>query len=143
MIEIHNNELNFGQKIHQHTVFIKVTEMCVFVVFLSGCINSATHDSGTTPPPPSKKNPPHTYTHRPSSLVEQMLLLYFQLWNTDYIFTSFYFHTVKISKVLFSRCANNKRLCRHILYIRCLRYSGTKDNVINKKKLNVFFWHWI
>ena len=69
-----------------------------------------------------------------------MLLLYFQLWNTDYIFTSFYFHTVKISKVLFSRCANNKRLCRHILYIRCLRYSGTKDNVINKKKLNVFFF---
>ena len=34
MIEIHNNELNFGQKINQHTVCIKVTEMCVFVVFL-------------------------------------------------------------------------------------------------------------
>ena len=62
MIEIHDNELNFGQKIHQHMVFIKVTEMCVFVVFLSGCINSATHDSGTTPPPSKKKTTTHIHT---------------------------------------------------------------------------------
>ena len=34
MFEIHNNELNFGQKINQHIVCIKVREMCVFVVFL-------------------------------------------------------------------------------------------------------------
>ena len=36
--------------------------------------------------------------------------------NESDIFTGSYFHTVKISKVLFSRYENNKRLWRHVRY---------------------------
>ena len=57
-------------------------------------------------------------------------LLQFQQLNTQFyplnkrdIFTGYYFHTVKISKVLFSQCENNKLLLRrHImLCMQCLR----------------------
>ena len=47
------------------------------------------------------------------------------------------FSAVKISKVLFSQCANNKRFCRHTLYsTQRLRYSRTNEN-------SMFFYRWI
>ena len=61
---------------------------------------------------------------------EGIFLSHFWLWNTGFYhwikvisFTGCYFNTVKISKVLFSHCENNKQSWRHITYcIQCLKF---------------------
>ena len=60
------------------------------------------------------------------------LLENFQPRNTGFyplnqgdIFTSCYFHTVKVSKVLFLKWENYKQLRRHVMYsMQCLRFES-------------------
>ena len=74
------------------------------------------------------------------------ILLHFHQWNIVFFhwitvisFRGCYFHSVKISKVLFSQCENDKLLWRHVKYcIHVLRFEKNMFKIqrkCNKQKI--------